>query len=249
MKSRSVDNTISDVFLWFNFQTGNLTGLRCRVKTQRAVVKIVPDRSQTSSYISWTSQLSATLANMALSGRGVSTLRVSLVPWLTTSAEAKRSPPSWGLVCTASRSFEELEPHIICTINTRTILIITRCCKPDKSKLIWSLTPTERGRFTAVGTNWDDFAMTKYHSSKTERFQYTLIYIRDHSTSREAVRLTWRKPLHTKPQPRSLTIKKSVTLVQCSILLKRNLIRAFIRISVIITSLFDALGNLCNEVI
>lgn len=172
MKSRSVANTISDVFLWFNFQTGNLTGLRCRVKTQRAVVKIVPDRSQTSSYISWTSQLSATLANMALSGRGVSTLRVSLVPWLTTSAEAKRSPSSWGLVCTASRAFEELEPHII-----------------------------------------------------------------------------WKKPLHTKPQPRSLTIKKSVTLVQCSILLKRNLRRAFIRISVIITSLFDALGNLCNEVI
>ena len=152
MKSRSLANTISDVFLWFNFQTGNLTGLRCRVKTQRAVVKIVPDRSQTSSYISWTSQLSATLANMALSGRGVFTLRVSLVPWLTTSAEAKRSPSSWGLVCTASRSFEELEPHIICTINTRTILIITRCCKPNKSKLIWSLTPTERGRFTAVGT-------------------------------------------------------------------------------------------------
>ena len=196
MKSRSLANTISDVFLWFNFQTGNLTGLRCRVKTQRAVVKIVPDRSQTSSYISWTSQLSATLANMALSGRGVSTLRVSLVPWLTTSAEAKGSPSSWGLVCTASRSFEELEPHIICTINTRTILIITRCCKPNKSKLIWSLTPTERGRFTAVGTNWDDFVMTKCHSSKTERFQYTLIY-RDHSTSREAIRLTWRKPLLT----------------------------------------------------
>lgn len=197
MKSRSLANTISDVFLWFNFQTGNLTGLRCRVKTQRAVVKIVPDRSQTSSYISWTSQLSATLANMALSGRGVFTLRVSLVPWLTTSAEAKRSPSSWGLVCTASGSFEELEPHIICTINTRTILIITRCCKPNKSKLIWSLTPTERGRFTAVGTNWDDFVMTKCHSSKTERFQYTLIYIRDHSTSREAIRLTWRKPLLT----------------------------------------------------
>lgn len=197
MKSRSLANTISDVFLWFNFQTGNLTGLRCRVKTQRAVVKIVPDRSQTSSYISWTSQLSATLANMALSGRGVSTLRVSLVPWLTTSAEAKRSPSSWGLVCTAGGSFEELEPHIICTINTRTILIITRCCKPNKSKLIWSLTPTERGRFTAVGTNWDDFVMTKCHSSKTERFQYTLIYIRDHSTSREAIRLTWRKPLLT----------------------------------------------------
>lgn len=196
MKSRSLANTISDVFLWFNFQTGNLTGLRCRVKTQRAVVKIVPDRSQTSSYISWTSQLSATLANMALSGRGVSTLRVSLVPWLTTSAEAKRSPSSWGLVCTASGSFEELEPHIICTINTRTILIITRCCKPNKSKLIWSLTPTERGRFTAVGTNWDDFVMTKCHSSKTERFQYTLIY-RVHSTSREAIRLTWRKPLLT----------------------------------------------------
>ena len=167
------------------------------MKTQRAVVKIVPDRSQTSSYISWTSQLSATLANMALSGRGVSTLRVSLVPRLTTSAEAKRSPSSWGLVCTASGSFEELEPHIICTINTRTILIITRCCKPNKSKLIWSLTPTERGRFTAVGTNWDDFVMTKCHSSKTERFQYTLIYIRDHSTSREAIRLTWRKPLLT----------------------------------------------------
>ena len=196
MKSRSVANTISDVFLWFNFQTGNLIGLRCRVKTQRAVVKIVPDRSQTSSYISWTSQLSATFANMALSGRGVSTLRVSLVPWLTTSAEAKRSPSSWGLVCTASGSFEELEPHIICTINTRTILIITRCCKPNKSKLIWSLTPTERGRFTAVGTNWDDFVMTKCHSSKTERFQYTLIY-RDHSTSREVIRLTWRKPLLT----------------------------------------------------
>lgn len=196
MKSRSLANTISDVFLWFNFQTGNLTGLRCRVKTQRAVVKIVPDRSQTSSYISWTSQLSATLANMALSGRGVSTLRVSLVPWLTTSAEAKRSPSSWGLVCTASGSFEELEPHIICTINTRTILIITRCCKPNKSKLIWSLTPTERGRFTAVGTNWDDFVMTKCHSSKTERFQYTLIY-RVHSTSREAIRLTWRKPFLT----------------------------------------------------
>ena len=196
MKSRSLANTISDVFLWFKFQTGNLTGLRCRVKTQRAVVKIVPDRSQTSSYISWTSQLSATLANMALSGRGVSTLRVSLVPWLTTSAEAKRSPSSWGLVCTASGSFEELEPHIICTINTRTILIITRCCKPNKSKLIWSLTPTERGRFTAVGTNWDDFVMTKCHSSKTERFQYTLIY-RVHSTSREAIRLTWRKPLLT----------------------------------------------------
>lgn len=196
MKSRSLANTISDVFLWFNFQTGNLTGLRCRVKTQRAVVKIVPDRSQTSSYISWTSQLSATFANMALSGRGVSTLRVSLVPWLTTSAEAKRSPSSWGLVCTASGSFEELEPHIICTINTRTILIITRCCKPNKSKLIWSLTPTERGRFTAVGTNWDDFVMTKCHSSKTERFQYTLIY-RDHNTSREVIRLTWRKPLLT----------------------------------------------------
>lgn len=196
MKSRSLANTISDVFLWFNFQTGNLTGLRCRVKTQRAVVKIVPDRSQTSSYISWTSQLSATFANMALSGRGVSTLRVSLVPWLTTSAEAKRSPSSWGLVCTASGSFEELEPHIICTINTRTILIIIRCCKPNKSKLIWSLTPTERGRFTAVGTNWDDFVMTKCHSSKTERFQYTLIY-RDHSTSREVIRLTWRKPLLT----------------------------------------------------